>query len=121
MKFYISSLSQVSRDIKKQSQLSMSTITRPDFRYVLKTGTFFEVLRVSCVIQEFKFPPNFFGYLTDAVGAHQRNSYRSVLIFLIKFRVLCDWHLSIIRPHLYSLLPENTTKSWRFIVDILYI
>jgi hypothetical protein len=29
-------------------------------------------------------------------------------------------YLSIIRPYLCSLLPENTIKSGRFIVDTLY-
>jgi hypothetical protein len=38
----------------------------------------------------------------------------------IKFRVLCDWYLSVIRPYQYSLLSENTTKSWSFILDSLY-
>jgi hypothetical protein len=33
--------------------------------------------------------------------------------------VLCDWQLSIIRPYLHSLLPENTINSGRFITDIL--
>jgi hypothetical protein len=35
--------------------------------------------------------------------------------------VLWDWYLSINRPYLYSLLPENTIKFGRFIVDTLYI
>jgi hypothetical protein len=35
--------------------------------------------------------------------------------------VFCDWYLSIIRPYLYSLLPENTINSGRFIVDSLYM
>jgi hypothetical protein len=33
--------------------------------------------------------------------------------------VLCDWYLSVIRPYLYSLLPENMIKPGRFIVDTL--
>jgi hypothetical protein len=34
--------------------------------------------------------------------------------------VLWDWYLSIIRPYIYFLFPENTIKSVRLIVDILY-
>jgi hypothetical protein len=38
----------------------------PDFGDILKIGLFFiEALRVSCVLQEFKFMPKFLGYLTD--------------------------------------------------------
>jgi hypothetical protein len=33
--------------------------------------------------------------------------------------VLCDWYLSIIRPCIYSLLPESTIKSGRFFIDTL--
>jgi hypothetical protein len=39
-------------------------------------------------------------------------------IFKIKLGLLSD--ISIIRPYLYTLLPENAIKSMRFIVDILY-
>jgi hypothetical protein len=38
---------------------------RPDFGDILKVGklTFFQVLRVSCALKEFKFPPKISGYL----------------------------------------------------------
>jgi hypothetical protein len=44
---------------KETSSVSyrVSTMKRPDFD-VLKTGKFFSyMLRVSCILQEFKFPP----------------------------------------------------------------
>jgi hypothetical protein len=47
---------------------------------------------------------------------HQRCSYENVLILKIKLGV----YSSIIRPYLYSLLPENKVKSGHFIVDTLY-
>jgi hypothetical protein len=43
----------------------MSSMKRPDFREFLKIGKcFFQVLRVSCVLQEFKFLPKVLCYLT---------------------------------------------------------
>jgi hypothetical protein len=42
----------------------VSTMKRPGFGDVLKIGNFFRVLRVSCVLQEFKIPPKFLDYLT---------------------------------------------------------
>jgi hypothetical protein len=36
----------------------------PDFEDVLKICNFFQVLWVSCVLQEFTFLPTFLGYLT---------------------------------------------------------
>jgi hypothetical protein len=42
----------------------VSTMKRPDFEDVLKIVKWeFQVLRVSCVLQEFKFPPKFLSYL----------------------------------------------------------
>jgi hypothetical protein len=46
---------------------------------------------------------------------------RSVLFFQIKLGVMCHWYFPTIRPYLYSLLPENTRNSGRFIVDTLNI
>jgi hypothetical protein len=43
----------------------MPTIKRPDSEDVLKIDKwFFQVLRVSCRLRKFKFPPTFLGYLT---------------------------------------------------------
>jgi hypothetical protein len=49
-------------------------------------------------------------------GAHVELSW----FFKIKLGVLRHWYLSIIRPYLYSLLPENNTKSGRFTVGYGY-
>jgi hypothetical protein len=39
---------------------------RPDFEDVLKIGKWvFQVLRVYCILQKFKFPNKFSGYLMD--------------------------------------------------------
>jgi hypothetical protein len=40
------------------------TMKRPGFRDVLKISNFLQVLRVSCTLREFNFPPRFAGYLT---------------------------------------------------------
>jgi hypothetical protein len=58
--------------------------------------------------------------LRNTAMYHQQCSCRSVLIFYIKLCVLCDWYLSIIRPYLYSSLPENMVKSGHFIAHTLY-
>jgi hypothetical protein len=42
----------------------VSTRKRPDFEDVSKIGDVFQVLRVSCVLQEFRILPKFLGYLT---------------------------------------------------------
>jgi hypothetical protein len=46
----------------------VSTTKHPDFEGVLKIGKwlfFLQVVRVSCLLQEFKFTPIFLGYLTS--------------------------------------------------------
>jgi hypothetical protein len=41
-------------------------VKRPEFENVLKSRQmFFQMLRFSCLLQEFKFTPKFLGYLTD--------------------------------------------------------
>jgi hypothetical protein len=53
------------------------TLKLLDFGDVLKTGMWcYLVLRMSCILQEFKFPPTFLGYLTGhrlgrTSGAHR--------------------------------------------------
>jgi hypothetical protein len=54
--------------------------------------------------------------LRSTDGAHLE-LYR---IFKIKLGILWDRYLSIIRPYLYSLLPGNTIKSGRFVLNTLY-
>jgi hypothetical protein len=52
----------------------------------------------------------------------QRGSRRSVLNFFFKLNfACCVTYLPIIRPYLYSLLPESTIKSERIILDTLYV
>jgi hypothetical protein len=99
----------------------VSTLKRPDSGDVLKICKhFFSLLRFTCVLQEFKTRLNF--RLPHGPPLVHTNwwSCRSVLIFLIKLGMLCDWYFSTIRPYLYSSLPENPLKLGRFISDALY-
>jgi hypothetical protein len=79
-----------------------------------------EVLRVSYLLQDFKFSPKCLGYLRATAEADQRCSRKSVLIILIKLVVLCDRHLSLMRSYLYSSLLVNTIKSGRSTAYILF-
>jgi hypothetical protein len=94
---------------------------RPDFGDVFKiVKCFLQMLRACCLLQELKFTSKFLDYLTghrwgaDVISRKDHVSSREEL------GVLCDWYLSIIKPYLYSLLPENTIKTGRFIVGTLY-
>jgi hypothetical protein len=73
---------------------TVPTAKRPDFGDVSKN-----VNGLFLVLQKFQIHSYILGYLTDAAEAHEKCSRRRVLIFLIKFAVLCDWHLTIIRPY----------------------
>jgi hypothetical protein len=75
---------------------------------------FFHVLRVTCVLQQFRFPSK----LLDYLRGHCWGWRRSVLISKIKVDVLCDCYLPVITSYLYSLLPDNKSKSGGFIVYI---
>jgi hypothetical protein len=78
------------------------------------------VLSVSCVLQYINSRQNFRLPQGPPLGRTKGAHVQTYWFLKLKF-VFCQWHLSIIRPYLYSLLPENTMKLGSFVVEILHV
>jgi hypothetical protein len=116
------------------SVYKVSTKKRPDFiiqsaykemprfwgylnKYII---FFFHVISVSCLLQDFEFPPGLLGYLTSHDWVHEPVvNLKCVHFFKINLLMLCDWYSSVIRPHFYFSLIENTIKPEHFNADIV--